>query len=105
MSFVIGEIILVPIPFTDLTSSKVRPAVLIGFPTQSNDLFVAPISSQLQNTELALKDWKQSGLNVACGIKGQIATIERAIVVKRVGKLSSHDQNALEAALRAWLRL
>ena len=105
MSFAIGEIILVPIPFTDLTSSKVRPAVIIGFPVQSADLFVVPISSQLPNTTLTLKDWKQSGLNVLCGLKAQIATIDSAIVVKKVGKLSAQDKNALDAALRTWLRL
>jgi hypothetical protein len=30
MSFSRGEVVLLPIPFTDLTSRKVRPAVVIG---------------------------------------------------------------------------
>jgi mRNA interferase MazF len=81
MSFSSGEVVLVPIPFTDLTSSKVRPAVVVGSPSQSVDLFVVPISSQLKNTELPLKDWKASGLNVACGVKAQIATIDSRIIV------------------------
>jgi mRNA interferase MazF len=105
MSFSSGEIVLVPIPFTDLTSAKVRPAAVIGFPSQSPDLFVVPISSQLENTELPLKDWKLSGLNVACGVKAQIATIDARIIVKKVGKLSLQDKNALDAVLRDWLRL
>ena len=51
------------------------------------------------------KDWHAAGLNVPCGIKSQIATIEERLVVKSVGTLSPHDQAALEARLRVWLRL
>jgi mRNA interferase MazF len=105
MSFAISDIILVPIPFSDLTSTKVRPAVIVGLPPDSSDLFVVPISSQSQNTELPLADWKAAGLNVPCGVKPQIATIERSIVVKTVGKLSTRDKGALDARLRQWLRL
>jgi hypothetical protein len=41
-----------PIPFTDLTSRKVRTAVVIG--RRGVDLFLVPISSQRQNTACAL---------------------------------------------------
>jgi mRNA interferase MazF len=58
MSFSTGEVILLPIPFADLTSRKVRPAVVVGHGTLMGDLFVVPISSQLQNVDLALADWK-----------------------------------------------
>ena len=47
-----GEVILLPIPFTDLTSRKVRPAVVIGRGGFPGDLFVVPISSQLQQVDL-----------------------------------------------------
>ncbi len=71
MSFSTGDIILLPIPFTDLTSRKVRPAVVIGFGSFSGDLFVIPISSVLPNVDLPLTDWQQAGLNVPCGLKAQ----------------------------------
>lgn len=105
MSFSRGEIVLLPIPFTDLTSRKVRPAVVIGQSTGVGDLFVVPISSQLRNVEMALADWREAGLNVACGIKAQLATVEQGLVVKSVGRLSARDAAGLEARLRNWLRL
>src|ERR1017187_804037 len=105
MSFSRGEVVLLPIPFTDLTSRKVRPAVVIGHSTHAGDLFVVPISSVLQNVDVALRDWRAAGLNVPCGIKSQIATIEDRLVVKSVGWLSPADSAELEKRLRAWLQL
>jgi mRNA interferase MazF len=105
MNFSKGEVVLLPIPFTDLTSRKVRPAVVIGLSRHAGDLFVVPVSSQLQNVDILLIDWNAAGLNVACGIKSQIATIEARLVVKTVGRLSSKDQAALEQQLRVWLQL
>ena len=105
MSFSRGEVVLLPIPFTDLTSRKVRPAVVIGHSSHPGDLFVVPISSVLQNVDLLLQDWKKAGLNVPCGLKSQLATIEDRLVVKSVGLLSPQDSGALEKRLRTWLRL
>jgi len=105
MSFSRGEVVLLPIPFTDLTSRKVRPAVVIGQSSGVGDLFVVPISSQLRNVEMALADWREAGLNVACGIKAQLATVEQRLVVKSLGTLSARDAAGLEARLRNWLRL
>jgi mRNA interferase MazF len=105
MSFSIGDVILLPIPFTDLTSRKVRPAVVIGLSTHSGDLFVVPISSQAANVDFLIEEWQGAGLNIACGIKSQIATVERALVVKRIGKLQAVDRNQLQARLREWLRI
>ncbi|MBI5385500.1 MAG: MazF family transcriptional regulator [Verrucomicrobia bacterium] len=76
MSFSRNEVVLLPVPFTDLTSRKVRPAVVIGHSSHAGDPFVAPISSQLSNVDFVLQDWQAAGLNVLCGVKSQIATIE-----------------------------
>ena len=105
MSFSRNEVVLLPIPFTDLTSRKVRPAVVIGHSSHAGDLFVVPISSQLSNVDLILQNWRAAGLNVSCGIKSQIATIEERLVIRSVGKLSVADNASLEARLRAWLHL
>ena len=105
MSFSRGEVVLLPIPFSDLTSRKVRPAVVIGRSTHAGDLFVVPISSQLQNVDVVLNDWRAAGLNVPCGIKSQIATVESRLVLKTVGALSPKDRPALEQKLRTWLQL
>jgi mRNA interferase MazF len=105
MSFSRGEIVLLPIPFTDLTRRKVRPAVVIGHSSHAGDLFVVPISSVLQNVDFRLQGWRAAGLNVPCGVKSQIATIEDRLVVKSVGSLSAPDSATLEERIRTWLQL
>jgi mRNA interferase MazF len=105
MSFSRNEVVLLPIPFSDLSSRKVRPAVVVGQSSHAGDLFVVPISSQLQNVDLRLQDWRAAGLNVPCGIKSQIATIQGCLVLKSVGALSPADATDLQNRLRAWLGL
>jgi hypothetical protein len=51
-----NDVVLLPIPFTDLTGRKVRPAVVIG--CNGPDLFLVPISSVLANTDFR---WSNGG--------------------------------------------
>ena len=98
-----NEVVVLPIPFTDLTSRKVRPAIIIG--RSGADLFLVPISSVLANTDFPLKEWRAAGLNVPSGVKAQLATIEERLVVKIVGQLAAADVQCLNERLRTWLKL
>jgi mRNA interferase MazF len=98
-----NDVVLLPIPFTDLTSRKIRPAVVIG--RKGADLFLVPISSVLSNTDIPLQQWREAGLNVPCGVKAQIATVEEGLVVKSVGTLAAADRQTLDTRLKAWLQL
>jgi hypothetical protein len=42
-----NDLVLLPIPSTDLSSNKVRPAVVIGSGSFEGDLFVVPVTSRL----------------------------------------------------------
>ncbi len=98
-----NDVVLLPIPFTDLTSRKVRPAIVIG--RNGADLFLVPISSVLSNTDFPLKEWSATGLNVPSGVKAQLATVEERLVVKVVGSISAADLQTLNERLRSWLQL
>ncbi|HEX7569409.1 MAG TPA: type II toxin-antitoxin system PemK/MazF family toxin [Verrucomicrobiae bacterium] len=98
-----NDVVLLPIPFTDLTSRKVRPAVILG--RNGADLFLFPVSSVLANTDFPLQEWRAAGLNVPSGVKAQLATMEAGLVVKIVGRLAAADVQALDARLRTWLKL
>lgn len=98
-----SDVVLLPIPFTDLTSRKVRPAIIIG--RNGADLFLVPISSVLPNTDFPLAGWRAAGLNVPSGVKAQLATVEERLVVKIVGHLAAADVRLLDDRLRGWLQL
>ena len=99
------DVVLLPIPFTDLGSSKVRPAIVVGHGSWPGDLLVVPLTSQLQNADLIISQWCEAGLNVPSGIKGQICTVEVRLVRKVVGQITAQDRAALDALLRKWLEL
>jgi len=98
-----NDVVLLPIPFTDLTSRKVRPPIVIG--KKEMDLFLVPISSVLANTDFPIKEWRAAGLNVPSGVKAQLATVEERMVVKIVGRLATNDSGILNNRLRNWLQL
>jgi mRNA interferase MazF len=100
-----NDVVLLPIPFTDLSSSKVRPAIVVGHGSWPGDLFVVPVTSQLSNADVLLNDWQAAGLNVPSGIKGQICTVEERLVRKVVGSISEPDRKSLDGQLRQWLSL
>lgn len=102
MNYSRNDVVLLPIPFTDLTSRKVRPAVIIG--CNGADLFLVPISSVLSNTDFHLNDWQAAGLNVQSGVKAQLATVEEKLILKIVGRLSVADSHLLNDRLKTWLQ-
>ena len=98
-----NDVVLLPIPLTDLTSHKVRPAIIVG--RNGADLFLVPVSSVLANTDFPLTGWREAGLNVPSGVKAQLATVEEKLVVKIVGTINATDRQTLDARLRGWLQL
>ena len=98
-----NDIVLLPIPFTDLTSRKVRPAIIIG--RNGPDLFLVPVSSVLSNTDFILKEWELAGLNVPSGVKAQLVTVEERLVLKVIGSVGAVDRQTIDSRLRSWLQL
>jgi mRNA interferase MazF len=102
------NLILVRYPFSDLSSSKIRPAVIVNGPHSSHDLLIVPITSRttgLLPGEFVITDWKAAGLNVPSAIKRGIYTIEDNLVQKVIGQLPVAEASKLDLSLRAWLLL
>lgn len=107
-SYLKNEVILVKYPFSDLSGSKVRPAVIVNAPHHSQDVLIVPLTSKtaaLLAGEFVLADWKLAGLNVESAVKRGIYTLQQHLVAKKVGRLSDADAKELERSLRAWLGL
>lgn len=89
-----GDIILLPFPFAELTSIKVRPAVVIGITADKyKDLIVSAISSivseHLNKNEILIAPGSKNGLRVKSVIKvDRIVTVKRDSIIATLGKLS-----------------
>ena len=103
-----NDVLLVRYPFTDLYGVKVRPAVVVNAQHPSQDGFVVPLTSRLEDLqpgEFALADWEKAGLNVPTAVKRGIYTIHPNLIAKFIGRLSARDSQSLEKSLREWLGL
>ena len=105
-SFSIGDIILVPFPFTNQKTSKKRPAVIISsqaYNTERPDLIIMAITSQIKPApvigEVFLHNWQDAGLLKPSVIKPVITTIEKKLVIKQMGQLKKNDLTALQDSL------
>jgi len=106
MRYAFGDVILVPFPFTDQSTTKQRPAVVISsnrYSTERPDLILLAVTSQVRPSlafgEASLADWKTAGLIKPSVFKPVITTIEQALVIKRLGKVSTNDETALRTVI------
>lgn len=91
-----GDIVFVPFPFTDLTSSKPRPALVVSIDKvneETGDVVLAMITSKphtgsftipIKEDDLDFKLPKES--YIRCH---RLATVDTSIVLSKVGKASS----------------
>jgi mRNA interferase MazF len=103
-----NDVILVRYPFSDLSSAKVRPAVVVSAPHVSQDIFIVPLTSRTSSLlvgEFLLADWTAAGLNVPTAVKRGLYTVHQALMLKTVGRLTQRDAEQVERSLRAWLGL
>jgi mRNA interferase MazF len=107
-----GKIVLIPFPFTDLTSSKLRPALVLY--EGQYDLILAFISSQTrpQTTEAAIhvrKDmpgFEDTGLKVDSVIRlDKIATVLKDLVIAELGELDTHSRESVNTKLCALFQI
>lgn len=107
-SYLKHEVVLVRYPFSDLSSSKVRPAVVVSAPHPSLDLLVTPLTSRTQGLlpgEFLLAEWRVVGLNVPSAVKRGLYTLHPSLIRKVIGTLAVTDSARLEQSLRGWLGL
>ena len=91
-----GDIVLVSFPFTDLTSSKRRPALIISpdsFNAAGEDLVLAAITSHITHdpsaVQLAGTDYSDGRLPKKSIIKTtKLFTIHSSLIVKKVCALT-----------------
>ena len=109
-----GNIVLARFPFTDLTGASLRPAVIVSQRQLGNDLVLVAISSVVRGTlaptdytvESNHPEFTSTGLRVTSVIRmHKLATVERSIIVRRLGSLGPQLQAEVDRLLREVLAL
>lgn len=88
-----GKIVLVPFQFTDMTSTKLRPALVLH--EGERDVVVAFISSRTANrtaVDVLIREdnseFKKTGLKLSSAIRlDKIATISKNLVLGEIGEI------------------
>jgi mRNA interferase MazF len=107
MTYNFGDIVLVPFPFTDLLNYKKRPAVIISsdsYNAQYPDVIIMAITSQVKTLtqlgEVMITSWQKAGLLKPSMIKPVVATVEKRLILRKLGQLQSADSQELQEAFK-----
>ena len=110
MSYEFADVVLVPFPFTDQSTSKQRPAVVVSsraYNGARSDIVLMAITSRVRTPlgfgEVLLGSWQDAGLLKPSIVKPLFATFEQRLVIRSLGTLVSGDKNALSAKLQVLL--
>jgi mRNA interferase MazF len=105
-SYNFGEVVLVAFPFTDQTTNKKRPAVVISsdvynaeYPDRILMGITGKVSSSQKVGDIIITDWRSAGLLKASMIKPVITTIEKQVILKKLGRLQDVDIQSLKEGL------
>jgi mRNA interferase MazF len=105
-----GDIVLVPFPFTDQTAAKKRPAIVVSseaYHRDRRDVIVMAVTSQARPAsgigESAVDGWKDAGLLKPSVVKPVLATIDRDLILRKLGTLRDDDRAAVQRTLSAIL--
>jgi mRNA interferase MazF len=97
------DIVVLPFPFSDLKTSKKRPALVISsrkeFGSDTNCSIVMMITTAKKSFwpgDVLIKDIKSAGLIKDCYIRFKFFTIDNRLILSKKGKLTDGDSNRLK---------
>lgn len=97
----LGDVVLGPSPFTDQSATKRRPAVVVSsdaYHRERPELIIVAVTSQARPYaalgEAAVARWKEAGLLRPSVLKPVVTTIERGLVLRKLGRLEGEDLQA-----------
>jgi len=107
-----GKIVLVPFPFTDLTASKLRPALVI-YEGERDAVVVfisSKIPSELSEVDILIMEdhpgFRRAGLKVDSVIKlDKIATVLKDLIVGELGELDEELKKEVNRKLKSIMEI
>lgn len=105
-----GDVVLVPFPFTNFSSAKQRPALVVSgdaFNATRDDVLVAAITSHVPATLAADECMIPAGELAACGLLkpsilrlSKLVAMHQQLIIKRIGALPAPTLAQVMAQMR-----
>ena len=101
--FVKGDVVVLPFPFSDLSSSKRRPALVVAI-ASADDVILAQITSSNFSDNYAVKlsttDFSDGSLNVASNIRpNKLFTADVSIIAYKAGHITLQKMKDVAATI------
>ena len=101
--FVKGDIVVIPFPFSDLSSSKRRPAMVLA-DLKGYDVILCQITSRINQDNYSVslndKDFISGSLNKPSNIRpNRLFTAEKSIILRKVGTVKPQTFNKVVKTL------
>ncbi len=99
------DIVLVPFPFTDLSTKKKRPALVISpdYHNKGSEIVIAFITSNINVKkrlgDYLISEWSKAKLPKPSLIRMRFATIDKTMIIKKIGKLTQKDSTEFKKLL------
>ena len=104
-----GDLVLVQFPFTDLTQTKLRPALVLRANLNLDEITLCFISSQninnLSPEEFAIltsdEEFRETGLRISSKVRvSRIVTLQRRLILRRLGRLGTRQIEQLNNIMK-----
>ena len=101
--FVSGDVIVIPFPFSDLSSTKKRPALVLS-DLRGEDIILCQITSSLRKDPYSIplnkNDFREGDLKVNSMIRpNRLFTADKSIILYKIGKLKQSKMTAVKKSL------
>jgi mRNA interferase MazF len=99
-----GDMVLIPYPYTDLSSVKKRPVIIVSSNTHSDFFVVAKVTSAVRNDDFSFplnnSDLSRSVMKPSEVRINELFTAHKTLIIKHLSKLSHKALIKLNAAIK-----
>ncbi|ACK67609.1 transcriptional modulator of MazE/toxin, MazF [Rippkaea orientalis PCC 8801] len=105
------DVVVVPFPLTDKTTSKKRPALVISdmaFNLSLKKIVMAMITTSGHSSwmfDVSIVNLAASGLKSPSLIRMKLFTLDDALIVRKIGTLTQSDQERVKNSLKQLFKL
>ena len=101
------DVVVVPFPFTDRSSNKRRPALVLSsseYQKKTGNLILCMITTATHSNwfnDVPLKEWERAGLPHASLVRAKLFTLDERLILRSLGKLTKIDKQAVVRSLQS----